>query len=81
MKTHRPRQQKKPEPEEERERYTHQRRRENRQVRRNDREYLRRPPSPWELRGKLAQREVEPEEDGFRWWGEFDDVRRSLGEE
>ena len=81
MKTHRPRQQRKQEPEEERERSTRQRRRENRKIRRQDREDLRRPPSPWELRGKLAQREVEPEESGFRWWGEFDDVRRSLDEE
>ena len=53
-----------------------QRRREHRYERRHHRENLRRPPQPWELRGKSAQREeANPEELAHGWWGEFDDVK------
>ena len=50
--------------------------RKHRRNRRQDREILRRPPQPWELRGKSAQREEKNSEDSARvWGGEFDDVK------
>ena len=59
-----------------------QRRRENRNNRRQDRQWLRRPPSPWEMRGRFAQREDDEDiDDGYEWWGEFDNVHRLAGEE